>query len=865
MSLLAELRSKLAHLLKRSSFDDSLDQEIRSHIEFRTDELVAGGMGRLEAARVARREFGSTTRIAEESREAWRWNWMEDLGRDLSYATRALSRDRRFAFTAIISFALGIGVNTTIFSLASSFLLSEPSVANPGEVVHVQLGGRGQMAMQEFRFLQDSRVFTSLVGFDENGEVNWRSGDSTRRLFAVRVTDNFFADMRVPIGTGRPIQKGERNVVVVSDRFWRNQLSTGPMGQAIVLDGASYSVVGVLPPNHRTLIGLGFAPELYIPVSSDSARVSLYGRMPSGVKASQMAQRLVPVCAQLDRVFPHPDAKYAQMIKVDPVAGVERFLSKRSMLLFIQFFALLMIVVGLLLAIACTNVASLLLARAAARTRELGVRVSLGATRGRLIRQLLAESLLLSLAGAAAGLAINMMATHALNGLLLPMPVPIRLALQPDWRLLAYAIAIAIASAVMAGLLPALTSTRRTNASLKQEEHQVGGSARMRKGLVTAQVAVSVIVLVTAALFVKNLMSSTAMNPGFDLQRTTWAHMRLVPDRYPTAQQTFATVDRVLERVRALPGVEAAAYTNVVPLNDSSNNTGPITSDARKEPVVLRVQTFLISEDFFKTMGIALLAGRDFTENDRRGGAETAIINQALAKAMYGAAPAVGRTLRFGDSSPLLVVGVVADSKYVTLGEEEVAAIYEPQLDQHGNRANLSFLVRASASPSALTQTLNHELLALEPTSAVEIKPMNQALGFALLPSRAGAGLLGVIGVLGLSLAAIGLFGVLSYSVSRRAREIGLRMALGASPKSILRLVLGEGATIIGAGLAVGMIASLFVTRPLAMFLVAGLNPFDPLTYMIVALVMIIVGCFASIKPAIRALRSDPAVALRLE
>ncbi|MEO8129487.1 MAG: ABC transporter permease [Bryobacteraceae bacterium] len=863
----SKLKNKLSHLRGRSAFDDALAEEIQGHLEMRADELATGGMDLRDALAQARREFGSPLSLAEDSRSEWRWTWLEDLARDLRYAARSLARDKGFALTAILSLALGIGVNTIIFSLASEFLFKEPSARNPAKLVRIQVGGRSQLGMREYRFLRDAGVFAALVGFDENAEVNWRSGETNERLFGIRVTDNFFAEIGMPIAIGRGIQPGETDVAVVSHRFWERSLNADPdaIGRLLVLDGRPHTLIGILPANHRTLVGLGFAPDLYVAVRTETARVGLYGRLAEGTTRQGIAEKLRSACMQLDQVYPNEDSKWSRNITVNDLTGLNRLAGNRGLTAVAAFFAMLMAAVSLLLMIACVNVASLLLARSAGRAREFAVRLSIGASRGRLIRQLLTESLLLSVVGAAAGLALNLVITNFLNGTTLPLPVPIRLAIQPDWRLLAYGAVIAVVSAVMAGLLPALSSTRSgTNATLKRDEHQVGGRALMRKSLVAGQLAVSVIVLVTAALFVRNLVRSATMNPGFNLDHTIWAQMRLVPESYPTGEKTFALVRSALEQLRTQPGVESATFTNVVPLNDTSNDRGAVSTDVKTEPLHLRYFTFGVAEDYFKTMAIPILAGREFERSDRAGGARVVIVNETLARLMFGNTSPVGRIIRFG-TNPRTVVGVAANHKYSTLGEDDAPAIYEPYLQRGGNRANLHFLIRSTVPPATLTRSLSKALLNVEPNAAVEVKPMSQAMGFALLPSRAGAGLLGVIGALGLTLASIGLYGVLSYSVSRRIREIGLRIALGAQRGDVLRLVLGEGAWILGVGLATGISVSIFFTKPLTMFLVAGLKPSDPFTYVSVAAVLLVVGCIATLKPALRALAADPAVALRYE
>jgi predicted permease len=549
LSWLNELKNKLAHMSGRSAFDHTLDEEIRSHLEMRADELAAEGATRREAMAAARREFGSTSRLADESRDAWRWSWAEDLARDLRYGLRALRRDRGLALTAILSLALGIGVNTTIFSVAAEFLFKEPSVRDANSIVRARIGGYGSVGMREYRFLQDAKVFEALTGYDESVEVNWRAGNTSRRLFASGITDNFFEVTGVPIALGRPIYKGERAVVVVSDRFWKNSLNAdaGVIGRVLILDGRPRTIVGVLPANHQTLTGFGFAPDLYLPFESEAARTGLYGRLPEGVNPQALAARLKSVCSELDRVYPDGDHKWANDVSVTRIRGVERLVEgHKNLAVFTAFFAMLMFVVSLLLMVACANVASLLLARAAGRAREFAIRLSIGASRGRLVRQLLAESLLLASLGTVAGLGLNLLLTNALNKVVLPLPVPIRLAITPDWQLLAYSTVVAIVSALMAGLLPALASTRASaNQALKTGEHQVSGSrAVLRNSLAVGQLAVSVIVLVTATLFVRSLLRSTNLNPGFDLQHTTWAQMRLVPETYSSPEKTLRSFAR---------------------------------------------------------------------------------------------------------------------------------------------------------------------------------------------------------------------------------------------------------------------------------------------------------------------------------
>ncbi|MGH9719305.1 MAG: ADOP family duplicated permease, partial [Bryobacteraceae bacterium] len=839
------------------------------HLEARVEELVAEGTSRPDAQAQARREFGSTARAAEDSRNAWRWGWLEDLTRDLGHAARGLDRDRGFAATAILSLALGIGANTTIFSLMTELLFSEPSVRDPKTLVNAHVGSGSQIPMREYRLLRDANIFDGLAGESPMGEVNWRNGDTSLRLFATGVTENYFEVTGVPVALGRAIRNGERNVALIGRRFWKSRLNgdAAVLGRSLILDGQAYTIVGVLPAEHRTLTGFGFAPDMYLPVASQGS-VGLYGRLPQGVTPGAALGRLKSGAAELDQIYPDANYKRADRISVMSLTGIDR-LRGGMMANVATFFGMVMAVAGLLLMIACANVASLLLARGATRVHELAIRMSIGAGRGRLVRQMLAESLLLSLLGAAAGLALNFLLTRFMNGLTLALPFPVRMSMQPDGRLLIYAALVAIASTLVAGLLPALKSTRAgTNALLKWSEHQVSGrGATLRNTLVAGQLAISVLVLITAALSIRNLIESSTLDPGFDIKRTVWAQMRLVPESYPNAARVRAAVVSTLDQLGGLPGVEAATVATFVPLNDHfANRSTIILTDVIAEGARVEYSWNSVGPDYFRTMGIEILAGREFSAQDREGAARVVILNEAIARRVFSGVNPLGRRIRLGSDDRLerTVIGVARNSKYSTIGEKDRPALYEPYL-QAGRGVLLNFLVKANGPPVSILKPLNSALLDADPAAAVELKPMSSAMGFALLPSQAGAFMLGCIGVLGLALASVGLYGVLAYSISRRTREIGLRVALGAQRGQVLQLVLGEGARILSLGLTAGVVIAMFVTKPAAKFLAPGLKPSDPLSYMAVAVVLILAGFAASLIPALRALRIDATVALRYE
>jgi predicted permease len=866
MNRLKELLRRLLYLGRRENLDGILDQEAEFHMECRVEELQHTGLARDKALAQARREFGPQARMREESRSAWQIRWLEDLISDSRYAFRALRRSPGFALAAILSLALGIGANTTIFSLTMEFLFSVPSARQPENLASIRIAGNSHSRMPIYEFVRDTHAFEGLAGSFEEHEVNWRHGENTSQLGVYWVTDNYFEVVGVPVAMGRAIQPGDRNVVVLNYNFWQSSLAGDPavVGRAMILDGQPFTVIGILPRDHRTLLGFGFAPALYVPVHDQNAFVAFVARLPEGMNRQAAFTKLKVIGQELDRVFPDRDFHWTQDIQVDAVAGLDR-LKSVNMIPFTAFFGLLMVVVGLVLIIACANVASLLLARASSRQQELGIRLAIGAGRGRLVRQLLAESLLLAVLGTLSGLLLNFWLTTLISRIQLPLPMPFRLHIAPDWRLLAYSAAVALASALFCGLLPALKATRSDlNAALKRQEFKDGRRLwSMRNALVTAQLAISTLLLAAGLLFVQNLSRSTSMNPGFDVDHTLWAHMRLVPAKYRTNEKTQTLVNTALDSLRALPGVEAASIAHEVPLNGQETDGTSVRIDGG-EPVHVQYKSNNVGPDYFRAMAIPILDGHEFREADRAGSPAVVILNENLAHLLFNNASPVGHTIRYPHGETVTIVGVAKNSKYFTLGEENALAMYTP-FAQGPESENLNFMIRAAQFPQGLVKIINRALGALDQSAAIETKPMRGALVLALLPSRAGAAILGSIGMLGLLLASIGLYGVLAYTISRRIREIGLRMALGASPRTVLWMVFRDSFLLVAAGISIGLGIAMFATQPLAMFLVPGLSPTDPWTFLSVIALLAAVAVAATVGPALRALRVDPMVALRYE
>ena len=533
------------------------------------------------------------------------------------------------------------------------------------------------------------------------------------------------------------------------------------------------------------------------------------------------------------------------------------------------FFALLGVVSLLVLLIACANVAGLLVARGTARRREIAIRLAIGGTRARLLQQMLAEGFWLALIGTIAGLALSIAVMRIVNGLALPVPLPIELHLSADISVLACALCLVLATMVACALLPALGATRLSlTAALKRDESVSSGRRLTTRGfLLAAQVTVSTMLLVTAFLFLRNLVRTEVTSPGFDVDPVLVAEVGFIQGG-PAADQ-LALLERVADRLRALPSVASAAISRVVPLtiHSGSSNGRSVRFDDRTATQHMEYGESAVGPGYFATLGIRVLAGREFGPADRLGTPAVAIVNDELARRYLGG-NAVGHRLRFSeepDSVDVEIVGVVANSKYRTLGEETRPALYFP-LRQRAPRLDVAFvLVRSHGDPSSLIVPARQAIGEIDRSVAAEVSPMRAALEFALLPSRIGAAILGGLGILGLILAAFGLYAIVSYNVSRRIGEIAIRVALGASRHQIVGLVIRDASILVGIGVLAGLGIAALMTRALGAFLVAGLSVTDPVSFLGTGAVFALVTVMASWFPARSATRLSPVIAMRLE
>jgi putative ABC transport system permease protein len=875
------LALRLRSLTRGHDLDTALLGEIRHHIDEQTAENIASGMNPREARAAALRAFGPAARFEEECRDARRVTFFSNLLQDLRYALRSLAHQPLLLLTATLSIAVAVSANATIFNLADEFLLSMPTAYRADRLVHIRIGGNSHVSYRQWKDLNDSGALAGIAGHQIEASVNWRSPNESVVLTPLLVTANYFDVVGIPIALGRAFGAAEAqaerlpHIVVISHGFWQKRLGGNPdvIGTTLIFNGQPYSVVAVLPEKLRALPGYGTAPEVYLPVSRElmpdlnnerAAAVQLVGRLHDSQTLSSGRAAVNVAAARLQN-----DARERRMddtSRFEPVGGFWQIMEFSQVGI---FFAVLLVGGALILATACANVAGLLLARGTVRRREIAIRVALGAGRLRLVQQLLTEGFWIGAFGTVAGLLLMVLWVKLLGRISLPVPVPIELQVAFDFRVLAYAVFLLLFSTTLCGLAPAVQATRPSLVpALKQGELLTHRRWSLRGILVIGQVAVALVLLVTGMLFLRNLARAQVVNPGFDTQHTLVAQVGFVEGRY-TPETRAALLDAAVSRLQSLPGIEGAAYARDMPLTIRSGMTtgADLRVAGHGQPFPARYEVNFVGPGYFRAMGIPLERGREFLQTDKTGAPVVVIVNDEFVRRYMPDVDPIGRQLMLPagpeQSYAAEIVGVVANSKHRTIGEDQQAAIYEA-FQQRGNRGRLVHVIaRAAAGTTPSARDVQQVLQAMDPSAAVDVQAMRSMLAFAFMPSQVGAALLGVLGALGLVLAMAGLYAMVAYSVSRRTAEIGIRVALGATPRSVTRLMLRDAALLAGAGIVLGGVIAVFVTRPLAMFLVSGLGPNDPLTFSGTALLLAIVCLAAAWAPARRALAIDPVNALR--
>ena len=816
---------------------------------------------------------------------------------DLRFAARMLIKSPGFTLVAVLSLALGIGANSTIFSLVSAVLLRPLPVADASRLVAVfTTDERNRGAL--FNYLQTSPL--NFQDYRADGEVllglaahqglplSFTGKGEPEQIFGEIVSGDFFTVLGVTPLRGRffvPDEDeapGASSVAVLSHSFWQRRLGgeASAVGQTLTLNGHPFTVIGIAPRGFKGANAIG-TPALWVPMMAhpqlatgflkeniDSRRAlifNLVGRLEPGVTLQQAEARLKTVAGRLASEYPTDNE--GRSVAVLPLAQATINPGFRENM--VSAAGLLLVVVALVLLIACANVANLLLARAAARQREVAVRLSLGASRGRLVRQLLTEGLLLALLAGGLGLLIAYWAQGVLWANRPPALAADAIDLRPDLRVLGFTLAVSLATALVFALAPALRASRP---NIVDELKQRGGDASfgnrvfsMRSLLVSAQVALSLVTLVGAALFVRSLGNAQRIDPGFAWETLGVLTVDLGAQGYGE-ERAREFQRRVLERSAALPGVLGVTLASGVPLSQGSfqRTVFPegIDRSDRKNGKLVQLNT--VARGYFATMGIPLLRGRDFAPSDHKDAPHVVVINETMAKQFWPEADALGKRFQFfGQEWWNEVVGIAKDGKYNFLGENPQPHIYL-SLDQTFEPA-VTLHVRAAGDPATALGMARGEVQALDRQLPItNVLTFREILGQSLWAPRMGASLLGVFGFLSLVLAVIGIYGVMSYSVSQRSRELGLRMALGADEASVLKLVVRQGVTLAALGVAIGLAIAAAATR-LVGSLLYDVKAHDPLVFAGVPLLLGLSAVAASIQPAWRAARVDPTQALRLE
>jgi predicted permease len=882
-----KLHLRLKSLFHVRRVEQSLKQELELHLEQQIEENLAAGMAPEEARAAALRAFGPVSVVEEQCRDTRRIAFVEHVMLDLRHTLRSLLHQPMLLAAAVLSIGVAIAANTTIFSLASQLLFATPSAYRADRLVHIWIAGGSHVSHRQWRALEESRALDGLTGFNIETSANWRGPDQTVNLITMAVAGNFFDVIGVPMALGRGFTAREAQaeldpaVVVISHRFWRQRLGSTPtvIGSTLIFNARPYTVIGVIAEGARSIAGLGLSPEVYLPVGRtlmpdfDStgpvATIQLVGRLRDD---QTLAAGRAALAAAGSAVAIPGQRRLGEIARFVPAGSTEQFGDLTTLS---AFFAVLLVAVGLILAIACANVAGLLLARATTRGREIAVRAALGASRWRLVQQLLIEGFWIAFFGASTGLLLMSLVLTVLARVPLPLPLPLELHGDVDGRVLAYSTLLTLVTTILCALAPALQATRRSQLpALKNQDpllvRRVGRRWSLRNLLVVGQVAVALVLLVTALLFVRNLARAGDLDPGFEVEHMLVAQIGIVEGKF-TPVTGSAWLDGAVERLRSVPGVEDASYAFGAPLTLRSGMTSgaDLVINGRLPAVHAVYQDSWVGPGYFKVMGIRVVAGREFNQDDRRGGRVVVAVNEEFVRRYLPNEEPVGAQLRLPGATPAgylaEVVAVVRNGKYRSLGESQQAAIYEV----YGQRVNqhrfAHIFVRSRPDAAPPPRDIARVLQELDPSAAIDVQPMRTALAFAFMPSRIGAGLLGALGALGLTLAMVGLFAIVAYSVSRRAAEIGIRVALGATRGAVMTLVIRDAIVIACLGCAIGLGAAWLVTSPLSMFLVGGLSPTDPITFVGTTAVTLGVSVLAAAIPARRALRIDPVNALRAE
>jgi macrolide transport system ATP-binding/permease protein len=887
--MIGKLSRYLRALFKKQALEQELDEELRFHLDKEIEENVRRGMSAEEARREALKNFGGVEKFKEECRDQRGVRFVEELWHDLRFGIRRMLKTPAFTVIAVLSLALGIGANTAIFSLVNTILLRPLPVSHPEQLVSIYPVTKGD-AVQAFSYpdykdFRDRNEVLDGIYIQRFAPLSLSHDGNNERIWGYLVSGNYFDVLGVKAARGRTFSPEEDRtplshpVVVVSHGCWQRRFGSDPslVGRDIILNGHTFTVVGVAPEGFNGT-EIAYTPEMWVPVMMlewvepghkwlerrDTQNLFATARLKPGVSVAQAEASLNILAEQLGREY--PETNEGQTITITPPGLIHPML--RGPVL--SFTWVLMATVALVLLIACTNLANLLLARATERRREIAIRLALGATRSRLLRQLLTENVLLSVVGGALGFLLAVWLVNLVKAFRPPIDFPLTINLELDARVFAFTLLASLLTGIFFGLMPALQATRPDLVPALKDSSSQGGfrRSRLRSGLVVAQIALSLVLLIAAGLVVRTLQHLQTMSPGFDPENALTMAVDVGLQGYDKARG-LQFYRQVAERTRSLPGVQSMSLADFIPLSLNYNATS-IYIEGQAPVRGANVPTSMNSSiwrDYFQAMGIPLAAGREFDEQDTEEGQRVAIVNETFVRRFFPGPVenAIGRRVSTkGSEGPFMqIVGVARDGKYFSIGEDARPFIYFPMTQAYSPQAIL--LVRTTSDPKSMIPLIRSELQKLDNSLPVfDVKTMTEHMSLSLFPARVAAMLLGCFGLLALLLAAIGVYGVMSYSVAQRTREIGIRIALGAQSRDVLRLVVRQGMTLAVMGLGIGLFVSLGLTR-LISSLLYGVSATDVVTFLGVSLLLTLVVLLACYLPARRATKVDPIVTLRYE
>jgi putative ABC transport system permease protein len=872
----------------RNQVLDDVESELRFHLEMRAQELIARGMSADRARREAERQFGDVEFTRQYMRrmdmghesEQRRAEWLHELAHDTRYAMRTLMRSRAFTLVAIATLALGIGANTAIFSVVNGILLRPLPFPNPEQLVRIwsvngESGNReapvSPLDLDDWR--AQRAVLADIGGwfYQQNGSgIDLTGEGEPQRLEAAFVTPGFYGTMAVAPIAGRVprddemVRGADDRLVVLSYGFWQREYGAArsAIGRKMLLGGDPYVIVGVMPPSFRfpserveVFIPYSTIPDNAIPRVRPVRILDVVGRLKPGISIERARSEMDGITRRLAAEYREDKNWEGATIKPLHEAIVGNVRTALLVLLAAVAFVLLM---------ACVNVASLMLARAGTRQQEISIRAALGAGRGRIVRQLLTESIVLALAGGLLGLIVAFFGTRLLL-VLSRGQLPLAFEVSIDGRVLLFSLAISLLTGVLFGLVPAFrASAHALHQTLREGGRGLasGASQRLRNGLVIGEIALAVVLVVGAGLMARSFTRLLEVDPGFRPERLLVVNFTISTNRHAHYAQFYR---EVLDKVRALPGVLSAGAAKDVPIRGTGERydflpPGYVLRAGQDAPTA---QTIHISDGYFKTIGTPIIAGRDFLPREAADTPWVVIVNQAFVKQFLPSGSPVGQVLRFGEQLRGEIVGVVGDIRQTAIDEPAKPTIYIDNMQNSRVRVNL--VVRTAEAPLAMTRRVEDTIWSLDRDQTItSVFTFDDIMNEAVARPRLLTVLLGVFGALGLLLGSLGIYGVLAYLVSQRRREIGVRMALGAQQSDVLRLVVWRGLALALGGIVIGLIGAVALTR-LMQGVLYGIEPTDPLTFGLVSLGLLAVAVLASWLPARRAASVDPAVAIRYD